>query len=290
MMLAELQRDFRGWLTGAAAPATGHLAAGAGLAVYRNNYRAQLVGCLQESFPQLRARIGEERFLHAAVAHIGRHPPHAWTLDAYADDFGATLQTLFPHNPDLHELAWIEHALSAAFVAPDALPLEPSALAAVDWERVRLRFTPTLRLAPLNTNAADIWWGMSAQQPGPEAEMLPQARGMMVWRRGYVSSLRALDALDFDALAFASGVASGVASGGREGSYGAAHSDGSHASHASHCSHCSLGSFGSFGALCGMLIGRLGEADGVAKAASLLAGWIASELITGLDYHGAPHA
>ncbi|CAN7678584.1 DNA-binding domain-containing protein [Pseudoduganella sp. LjRoot289] len=269
MMLADLQGDFRSWLTSASAGAASRLGggSGAGLAVYRNNYRAQLVGCLGESYPRLRALVGEERFLHAATAHIGAHPPHAWTLDAYADEFGTTLQALFPHNPDLHELAWIEHALSAAFVAPDAQPLAPSALAAVDWEQARLRFSPTLRLAPLTTNASDIWWALHAGQPAPEAEMLSGAGGVMVWRRGYVSSVRALDALDFEALVLASG------NGDR---HGAGNGD-------------SGDSGGSFGALCGMLIGRLGEAGGVAKAGALLADWIGSELIIGLDKQGAGH-
>ncbi|MNY78900.1 hypothetical protein D3C86_2193280 [compost metagenome] len=73
---------------------------------------------------------------------------------------------------------------------------------------------------------------------------------MAVWRRGYVSSLRALAPLEFAALAQASGQGSGQ---------------------------------GDFGALCAMLIDELGEAEGVAKAGALLADWIASELITGLD-------
>lgn len=252
MKLAELQRDFRSWLTdagsAAAASAAGRLGGGdaPGLAVYQNNYRAQLVGCLRESYPQLRAHIGDERFLFAAAAHIKRRPPSAWTLDAYADGFGATLAELFPDNPDVDELAWIELALADAFVAPDAAPLLAGALPEVDWERARLRFTPSLRLAPLSTNADDIWWALRDGQPVPEAAMRAEVHGVAVWRRGYVSSLRTLAPLDFAALSQASGQ-------------------------------------GSFGALCAMLIDELGEAEGVAKAGALLADWIANEMITGLE-------
>lgn len=252
MRLADMQHDFRRRLTGSAPDAARSLAGdggageGAGLAVYQNNYRAQLVGCLQESYPQLRAHIGEERFLFAAAAHIQRRPPHAWTLDAYADGFAATLGELFPDNPDVDELAWIELALSDAFVAADAAPLAAEALAAVDWEHVRLRFAPSLRLSPLSTNADDIWWALRDGQPVPEAEMRAGLHGMAVWRRGYVSSLRTLSPLDFAALTHASAQ-------------------------------------GSFSALCAMLIDELGEADGVARAGALLADWIGSELITGLD-------
>ena len=39
----------------------------------------------------------------------------------------------------------------------------------------------------------------------------------------------------------------------------------------------------SFATLCDMLVERLGDADGVAKAGELLAGWLGSELIAGVD-------
>jgi len=58
MNLADLQGDFQAMLA-ASMPVAG-VPAGPGRAVYQNNYRAQLVGCLEESYPQLRAFIGEE--------------------------------------------------------------------------------------------------------------------------------------------------------------------------------------------------------------------------------------
>ena len=256
MTLAELQDDFRSWLGEASIDAANRLAGSerAGLDIYQNNYRAQLVGCLQQSYPQLRSWLGDETFLYVAKTHIDRHPPHAWTLDAYADDFGATLLALYPNNPDLHELAWIELALSAAFVAHDAAPLELAALPAIDWDSARLCFTPSLQLAPLTSNAADIWWAMHGGLERPESRMLAQAGGVIAWRRGHVSCLRALEPLEFAALAHA-------------------HGD------------------GSFNSLCDMLVDRLGESEGVARAGSLLAEWIGSELITGLDDEGVlPHA
>ena len=111
MNLAQLQQTFRRWLVSASdesAQALGNHHAG--LAVYQNNYRAQLVGCLEQAFPYLRRWVGEEAFLAVSITHIDRHPPHAWTLDAYPEGFYATLKEMFPGNPDVHELAWIESA------------------------------------------------------------------------------------------------------------------------------------------------------------------------------------
>lgn len=196
MTLAELQHDFRAWLVDASPEAAdrviglGH----PGLAVYQNNYRAQLVGCLEVSYPKTRDRLGHEAFLHAVITHIDAHPPHAWTLDAYADGFADTLATLFPDNPDLHELAWIEHALSAAFVAADAAPLDATDLATLDWEHARLRLSPALRMRAVTTNAERIW------HDGGEAAMLAEPAALLVWRQDYTSCLREVSILECEAL------------------------------------------------------------------------------------------
>ncbi len=249
MMLADLQRDFERWLVTATPGAAMRAAAGdgpradAGLAVYQNNYRAQLVGALQACYPKLQAWLGEEAFRRAAITHIDAHPPHAWTLDAYADGYAQTLAALYPDNPDLLELAWIEHALGAAFVAADATPLALDGLAGVDWDSARLRLTPSLRTAPALTNAEQVWSALWEERAVPESEMLAEQGGLLVWRRGYRAYLKQVDALEYEAL-------------------------------------LQLQSDGSFAALCAWLAARRGEAAGVAKAGQLLAGWLASELIT----------
>lgn len=236
MMLAAMQRDFQSSLV---APFG---AAGTGLSVYQNNYRAQLVNCLEVSFPHLRAWMGGDAFLATAITHIDRHPPHAWTLDAYADDFHATLARQFPDNPDLHELAWIEHALAAAFIATDAAPLAPDALADIDWDTARLLLAPSFASRIATTNAHAIWCALGDEEPVPEGEMLAGPAGLIVWRRQFTPCLRQVDALEFEALRH-------------------------------------LQADGSFAALCDLLVERLGEADGVAKAGALLASWLGSELI-----------
>lgn len=241
MNLANAQREFHAMLTGAVcAPHA------AGRAVYLNNYRAQLVACLETSYPMLRAFVGEAAFLHAAAAHIRRVPPRAWTLDAYADEFADTLQALFPDNPDLHELAWIEHALDQAFVGPDAAPVAADALAAIDWDLARLQLSPTVHLRAATTNSADLWYVLR-DGGSPESEMLPAPAGLLVWRRGFVSCLRALDAIEYAAL-----------------------------------SHMQRD--GNFVGLCALLVERLGEEQGIASAGAMLADWLGSEMITGVGH------
>lgn len=242
-MLADLQRDFQRWLVHATPSPS--LGPAAGLAIYQNNYRAQLIGCLQQSYPKLRDWLGDDIFRSAAIRHIDAHPPHAWTLDAYADGFAATLSALYPDNPDLQELAWIEHALNTAFIAADATPVALTELAQVDWDTAQLQLTPSLHIHPATTNAAAIWDALWTDTTPPDSEMLAQPGGLLVWRRAYTTFLKPLDAVEHAALQ-------------------------------------QLQTDGSFTALCTMLANRLGETQGTAKAGELLANWLAQELITGI--------
>lgn len=249
MNLAQLQQGFQTWLTTASDEAGRQLAGrtdAPGLFVYQNNYRGQLVAALQSTFPTVQSFMGEEAFLHAAIKHVDANPPHAWTLDAYAEHFGETLRTEFPNNPDVHDLAWIEHSLGEAFVAGDALPLNPAELANVNWDKARLKFSPTLMTREGSTNAADIWWALQEGSEHPEGEMLAEPNGLVVWRRGFVSCLNTIDAQEYEALQFAQ-------------------------------------ENGSFTGLCEFLVDRLGEEAGVAQAGAMLAGWIGSEMIVGVD-------
>lgn len=253
-MLAELQRDFRAWLTTGTDETAARFGAGAkaGLAVYQNNYRAQLVGCLDQSFPQVRGWMGEDAFRAAAITHVDSHPPHGWTLDAYPQGFPATLAALYPDNPDLHELAWIELALSDAFVGPDAGALAVEALGAIDWDHARLRLVPTFAHHPATTNAERIWTALQESEAAPEGEMLADPGGLIVWRQGFGTFLRQVDGVEYDAL-------------------------------------LEIGRDGRFAGLCALLADRLGEAEGVARAAGLLAGWLASGLVAAVEQETPPH-
>ncbi|TFF13853.1 DUF2063 domain-containing protein [Pseudomonas sp. BCA14] len=248
MNLVEWQQTFRTWLVSASDDAALRLGNHhAGLAVYQNNYRAQLVGCLEQAFPNLRRWLGEEAFLSASVSYIDQQPPHAWTLDAYPEGFYHGLKRVFPHNPDVHELAWIESALNEAFVAADAQPVPPAALAAVDWDTAHLQLTPSLRCHGLITNAEAIWSALWQDTPPPEAAMLEAAGGLLVWRRQFTSRLRQVDELELHAL-------------------------------------LQVQTDGSFAGLCEYLVQRLGEEAGVMQAGEYLAGWLGSELIVGVGH------
>jgi hypothetical protein len=248
MTLIELQRDMRAWLVCDDAAAAGRIGAGAGpgLNVYQNNYRAQLAACLEDSFARTRDWIGEAAFLQAAAAHVERVPPSSWTLDAYPRDFPATLALLYPDDPEVGELGWIDCALGEAFVGPDALALDADRLGAIDWDRAVLHFTPTLDLGPLSTNATAIWMALVAGEMPPAVEQLPAPGAILIWRQDQVSRFRAVDQIEQQALLAAR---SGL----------------------------------SFAELCEAMVAAHGQEDGIARAGQLLGQWLADGLITDVE-------
>lgn len=202
MSLLALQQDFRAWLHVAMPPSDPRLASGgqAGLAVYQNNFRGQIIACLDDSFAVTRAWLGEDAFRAAIVAHVERSPPCSWSLDHYPDGFPATLAHIYPHDAEVVELAALEVALADAFVAADAIPVTAAELVDVDWDRANLRLSPTLSIRPLTTNALAIWTAITAGTAPPPASVLPDSGTMIVWRQGETPRFRATDWAEADAL------------------------------------------------------------------------------------------
>ncbi|ATQ44620.1 DNA-binding domain-containing protein [Caulobacter mirabilis] len=245
MNLLALQRDFGRWLrTGEDAAGLGPTYA-PGLNVHLNNYRSQLVSCLEATFPRTRQWIGGSAFQAAVAAHVDRVPPSSWTLDAYGRGFPETLARLYPGDPEIRELARLELALEEAFVAADHRPLNPADLAAADWDTAVLRFSPTLRICVRATNASEIWSALSRDHTPPPAASLDSPGGLLVWRREGVSCFRALDPLERDALLLA-------------------------------CAGCA------FAEVCDVAVERLGEAAGVETAGAFLGQWIRDGLVAGI--------
>lgn len=244
MTLLGLQRDFGGWLRSGDEAVAARLGSSLapGLRVYQNNYRAQLVSCLERTFERTRDWIGDEAFQHAVVTHIDDVPPSSWTLDDYGRDFPMTLSVLYPDDPEVTELAWLEWALGEAFTAADHPPLDPAVIANTDWDNAALRLSPSIDILALTTNAPAIWSALSEGGMPPPAEMLDAPSALLVWRKAMTSHFRVIDARERDLLL--------LARAGR-----------------------------TFAFLCEKLVAETGEQEGVALAGAFLGRWIADDLI-----------
>ena len=196
MNLAGLQQSIRGWLETGDPDYVADLggAARPGLNVYLNNYRTQLLHCLDQVFPHTRSWLGSDRFHTGARCHIMATPPVAWTLDAYPASFAAEVSTLFPEDAVAPELAELELALSDAQTAADRLPLTRDMFTDLDWELVALTHASGGQVLRHTSNAAEIWSALSRTESPPAAKTARATIDILVWRSHWDPCFRVLDA------------------------------------------------------------------------------------------------
>jgi len=171
-----------------------------GLAVYHHAYRAQLIASLSDTYEKVWAWLGDDAFEAAASRHVEANPPRSWTLSDYGQAFVQTLADLYPADPEVAELAWLDWSLRRAFDGPDATPVDPGALEDVNWDAAVFDFVPTLRLGVLTTNAAAIWSALAEDETPPAAQSLATPAGMRVWRRDLSSQFRSISLDELRAL------------------------------------------------------------------------------------------
>ena len=244
MSLLELQQDFRHWLIAESPDVELRMGGRAepGLAVYLNNYRAQLMACLSESFAILHAWMGETEFAAAAAAHIDRVPPHSWTLDDYAVNFAETLAGRYSTDPEIVDLARLECQLGLAFTGADAVRFDVATLDGIDWEAARICFVPTFALLPVRSNAGAIWSAIRAGDAAIPSPTFLENVTVAVWRNEFVPTFRTLEDDEAEAL--------------RKLQDGA-----------------------SFGTVCEWLVSRAGEEQGPATAGGYLRSWLNEGMI-----------
>ncbi|HEY0802457.1 MAG TPA: DNA-binding domain-containing protein [Steroidobacteraceae bacterium] len=175
------------------------------LAVYHNAYRMQLLACLRDTFEKTWSWLGDTAFDRAGLHHIERHPPNSWTLGDYGRDFGETLGELYPEDPEVSEIAWLDWNLRRAFDGANAASIEPNQIASVDWDRARLRLAPTLNVTAITTNCASIWTALAESKSPPAATLLETPMALRVWRQGLRPRYRSIDPEEHRALRMALG-------------------------------------------------------------------------------------
>ncbi|WAC24429.1 HvfC/BufC family peptide modification chaperone [Blastomonas sp. SL216] len=250
MSLAELQRNFSAFLRGDGSQTICSVTPTAqrGLPVYHYAYRATLMATLRDVFERTHAWLGDDRFDAAAQSHIAGHAPRSWTLADYGLSFDQTLGRLFPSNPEVAELAWLDWSLRTAFNGPDAPELDMGSLAGVDWDNAVLRLAPTLAWRKIGTNVAALWHALDTGGAAPPpAELLDVHAILTVWRHALMPRFHTVAANEYRALVMA---ADGMA----------------------------------FGEICATLAEGSHDADAAASLAGAMLGrWIAEGVLVGVE-------
>lgn len=161
----------------------------AGMAVYRNAYRARLIDVLRSTFERTATLVGEQAFAQAAAHHLILHPPGSWTIDLAGNGFAETCADLFAKDPDVGELAWLEWAMHCAFTAADSVPMARASFAAAtadfdagQWESLCLCLMPGTALRPVTFDIAALWRELADTDDAPQPVRLDEPKWLLVWR------------------------------------------------------------------------------------------------------------
>lgn len=224
----------------------------AGMAIYRNAYRARLVDALRDTYERTARWVGEDAFRKAAAHHVISHPPDSWTLDDAGEGFPDTLGELFTDDPEVAELGWLEWAMHRCFVSTDATPMDAAGFGQAtasfqeaDWASLRLTFMPGTCLAPASHQIGRLWHSLGHEDTEPPDYSAREPLYCIVWREGLKPVFAQVDALEGKAL-------------------------------------CLMRGGAGYGDACDALIDLLGEEEAVARAGAMLGRWLHRGMIEGV--------
>ncbi len=184
-----------------------------GMGIYRNAYRARLIGALESGYERTKRWVGEEAFEAAAAHYILTQPPSSWTLDAFGAQFPDVLAELFAGDGEVAELAWLEWQMQQAFAAPDLPELDAVRLAAAGldedgWNAVRFTMAAGFATRAVDHDLAALWHGLAPDETAPPAQPTRAAQQLIIWRQALRPRFRLLDPAEYAALALLAGGAS----------------------------------------------------------------------------------
>lgn len=188
-------------------PTGGRLSPLERLDIYADMYFYRLRDCLQEDFAAVHAAIGAEGFHNLITDYLLAHPPAHFSLRQAGRHLPTFINThpVAAPWPFLGQLAALEWAVLDAFDAPDAMPLEITALQdlpADEWPELRFDLTPSLQRLHVDWRVDEI---LQCVQNGAvpvvaAAAAVAAPTWLRVWRQDLRVFHRPIDAAEAAAL------------------------------------------------------------------------------------------
>jgi hypothetical protein len=218
------------------------------LDTYVGGYRARLVEALGATYPVLQSTLGEEDFSRRMRDYIDLTPSTYFSIR----DYGRHVDRRLLETDCRGEGAWFaelarwEWTLADVFDAPDDDPLPMAALARVApeaWPEMTFTLRASVRRCQTTTNIVEWWRAANGLCPQPVARANAPTGRWFLWRRGVKTLFRSLDEIEAELL---DAVAAGT----------------------------------NFGELCTRVAQRVDESQAAYRAAALLRGWVADEVLS----------
>ena len=209
MHLSQLQSDFQAYLLDANKGAAfvkeivndKKVGVKKRLGIYADAYRLRILEALSNSFPILKALLGDDLFEQAARSYIDQYPSTYRNMRWVGDKMAEHLQVNFPQYPIAAEMATFEWALGLAFDAEDAPILGLQDLASIppeNWADLTFKFQPSMQLLSFKYNVLRVWQALNAEETPPKVTQINEP--CLVWRKDLNSHYRSLDLAELQAI------------------------------------------------------------------------------------------
>lgn len=209
--LAELQRSFQAWVIegderfAAQVNESSRVPVATRLRVYSDAYRLRLIEALQSNYPMLHQVLGDDVFEQMASGYIAAHPSTFKSIRWFGNQLASYLAESEEWSPHawLPEFARWEWAVTTAFDAANAVPLDPATLSGIapeDWPQLRFVLHPSVHRLQLEWNVAAMFKALVAEEMPPAPEQNENSTDWLIWRRGLATQYRGLKPAEVFAL------------------------------------------------------------------------------------------
>ena len=221
------------------------------LAIYADGYRSRLLEALSTTFPGSKAALGDIEFERAMHQFIESVPSRHYSIRYYGHSLSKyiTAARSEPEASVMHDLVQWEWTLAEVFDAPDDEPIWAERLARISpevWPTVAFTLRACVKSVATHSNAVQWWRWAKDEGVKPAAFELAPAANWRLWRQGVRTLYRSMDASESAALAVAQ-------------------------------------ASGTFGEICEVIAREVGVADAPLRAASILNGWFADQMVADLS-------
>lgn len=225
------------------------------LNVYQYAYFSRLEETLSHNFPNVGIYLGDDEFHELSMAYIKSHPSTYRSIRWYGDELPLFIQNYYSETTcGLAELAEFEWNMTLTFDADDCDVIDIDKMAKIppkSWENLTFQIHPSVRRMNFFWNTISIWEALSNKENPEEMIKSDEAIPWILWRKYYLNRFYQLSTDEcwaFDAI----------------------HSG------------------KNFGHICEGLSQWHEEEHIATRAASLLANWIHSGMITTILINGEP--
>src|SRR3990167_639304 len=167
------------------------------LSIYCNAYQARLLETLASNFSFLHTCLGDDEFYALAAAYINQQPSCFRSIRWYGDRLPEFIKQsdLYKSSQYIHEIAVLDWTMTLVFDAKDAIviPLEQMTFIPPDaWADMRFVFHPSVYRFKFHWNVIEFWQSTQTECGSMSLKKYPSPVAWVFWRNELTSHFNSM--------------------------------------------------------------------------------------------------